>query len=50
MPVTYRRLKQHFAWKGMKIDVQEFVQSCLVCQQAKPDRARYPGLLQPINS
>jgi hypothetical protein len=48
VPVTYRRLKQHFAWKGMKTAVQQFVQSCLVCQQAKPDRARYLGLLQPI--
>lgn len=25
-----------------------FCQSCLVCQYAKPDRARLPGLLQPL--
>jgi hypothetical protein len=48
-PVAYRRLKQHFAWKGMKIAVHDFVQSCLVCQQAKSDRAKYPGLLQPVS-
>jgi hypothetical protein len=24
-PVTYRRLKQHFAWKGMKAAVNAYV-------------------------
>lgn len=47
-PVTYRRLKQLFAWKGMKTEVQHFVAGCSICQQAKPDRAKYPGLLQPL--
>jgi hypothetical protein len=32
----------------MKADVWRMVQSCLVCLQAKPDHARYPGLLQPL--
>jgi len=32
----------------MKSSVQAFVRACTVCQQAKPDRARYPGLLQPL--
>jgi hypothetical protein len=32
----------------MKADVWRMVQSCSVCLQAKPDRARYPGLLQPL--
>jgi hypothetical protein len=47
-PVTYRRMKSLFAWKGMKSSVAEFVKSCPVCQQAKPDRAKSPGLLQPL--
>ncbi|WVZ62540.1 hypothetical protein U9M48_012279 [Paspalum notatum var. saurae] len=47
-PVTYRKVKQLFSWPGMKAAVQRFVQSCATCQQAKPDRARYPGLLQPL--
>jgi hypothetical protein len=47
--VTYRRMKQLFAWKGMRVDMQDYVRSCLVCQQAKPDRAKSPGLLQPVN-
>jgi hypothetical protein len=32
----------------MKPAICSFVQSCSVCLQAKPDRARYPGLLQPL--
>ncbi|WVZ95473.1 hypothetical protein U9M48_041234 [Paspalum notatum var. saurae] len=48
IPVTLARLKQLFAWHGMNSTVKLFVQSCQVCQQAKPDRARAPGLLQPL--
>lgn len=48
VPVTYRRVKQFFAWTGMKSVVQEFVQRCLVRQQAKADRSCLPGLLQPL--
>lgn len=47
-PVTYRRLKQLFAWTGMKAMVAKFVAECMICQQAKPDRSKYPGLLQPL--
>jgi hypothetical protein len=47
-PVTYRRLKQLFAWTGMKSVVQDFVKACIVCQQAKPDRTKNPGMLQPL--
>lgn len=32
----------------MKSSVREFVRACSVCQQAKLDRAHYPGLLQPL--
>lgn len=45
---TYSRIKHLFFWVGMKADVWKFVQSCSVCLQAKSDRARYPGLLQPL--
>lgn len=48
IPVTLRRLKQLFSWKGMSKTVHQLVQSCTVCQQAKPDRSKYPGLLQPL--
>lgn len=47
-PVTLARVKQHFAWPKMRASVKEYVTSCSICQQAKPDRAKYPGLLQPL--
>jgi hypothetical protein len=47
-PMTYKRLKNIFYWKGMKADVQQFVKCCQVCLQAKPDRTSYPGKLQPL--
>lgn len=48
VPVTYSRVRQHFAWTGLKSDVHQFVTSCPTCQQSKPDRSRYSGLLQPL--
>jgi hypothetical protein len=48
VPVTYRKLKKFFAWKSMKVAVQDYVQSCVTCQQTKPDRSKAPGLLQPL--
>jgi hypothetical protein len=32
----------------MKQQICDFVAACVVCHQAKPDRSRYPGLLQPL--
>lgn len=32
----------------MKKDVHAFVSACQIFSQAKPDHARYPGLLQPL--
>jgi hypothetical protein len=48
MLVTYNMMKKLFAWKGLKSPVHDFVKSCIVCQQAKPDRAKNTGLLQPL--
>jgi hypothetical protein len=48
VPVTYRRLKQLFAWRGMKTAVHKYVQNCQTCIQAKLDRASYPEKLQPL--
>jgi hypothetical protein len=47
-PVTYRRVRQLFAWPNMKGMVKDYVAGCSVCQQSKPDRSKYPGLLQPL--
>lgn len=48
IPGTYRRIKQHFYWPGLKAAVHKFVSECNICQQAKPDRSKLPGLLQPL--
>jgi hypothetical protein len=48
IPVTLRRAKQLFAWCGMNTAVRDFVSSCHICQQAKPDRSKLPGLHQPL--
>lgn len=47
--VTYSRLKNLFAWQGMKAAVQQYVNACSICQQAKPDRTKLPGLLPPLS-
>ena len=46
--VTYQRVRNLFAWPGMKKHVREFVSACSICKQAKPERVRYPGLLEPL--
>ena len=45
---TYQRLKTHFAWKGMKVVVEDFVKQCSVCQQAKHTNHSPPRLLQRL--
>jgi hypothetical protein len=47
-PVTYARIKQLFYWPHMKQIIKDYVAACTECHQAKPDRTRYPGLLQPL--
>jgi hypothetical protein len=32
----------------MKQTIKDLVDACSVCHQAKPDRSRYPGILQPL--
>jgi hypothetical protein len=32
----------------MKADTLAFVKSCTTCQQAKPNRSKYPGLFSPL--
>ncbi|WVZ50456.1 hypothetical protein U9M48_001707 [Paspalum notatum var. saurae] len=46
--VTYSRMKKLFAWPGMKSDVHRYVRGCSICQLSKSDRAKLPGLLQPL--
>ena len=46
--VTYQRLKQFFAWKGMKVDVENYIKQCNICQQAKHSNTHPMGLLNPL--
>lgn len=46
---TYYRIRQLFSWPGMKAAVAKFVQECQVCQQAKVEHVKQPGLLQPLS-
>jgi hypothetical protein len=32
----------------MKDQVRQFIETCSICKQAKPERVRYPGLLEPL--
>jgi len=45
---TYSRVKSLFAWPQLKKSVQQFVQQCSICQQAKVEHTKLPGLLQPL--
>jgi hypothetical protein len=45
---TYYRIKKLFQWKGLKVDVENFVKQCSVCQHAKHERTHPAGLLQPL--
>lgn len=47
-PVTYRKMKGLFSWKGMKKTIKNQLQHCQTCLQAKLERVKYPGLLQPL--
>ena len=47
-PITYAQIKKLFAWRGMKSDIKQLAASCTTCLQAKPDHAKYLGLLSPL--
>jgi hypothetical protein len=46
--VTYHKIKKLFRWIGLKKQIQQWCHNCPTCQQAKPERVPYPGLLQPL--
>lgn len=48
MQATYQRIKNLFHWSGLKQAVMKFVQRCQVCQQAKCEQCKYPGLPNPL--
>lgn len=44
----HQRIKKLFAWPKMKQYIADYVSRCSICQQAKPERVPYPGLLSPL--
>lgn len=50
IPATTKCLQALFTWPGLKKHVHAFVKSCPTCQQAKPERVKYSGLLEPLQT
>ena len=44
----YQNLKKNYWWKGMKMDIAEYVSKCLTCQQVKAEHRHPVGLLQSL--
>lgn len=42
------RISPQFYWPSLKRDVKEYIQKCVVCQQAKSNNTAPAGLLQPL--
>ncbi|KAK8919251.1 hypothetical protein KSP39_PZI022114 [Platanthera zijinensis] len=45
---TLQRARANVFWKGMRRDIQEFVQKCEVCQRQKYETTSPAGLLTPL--
>lgn len=45
---TYHRIKCLFAQPSLKQTVIAYVQACEICQKAKGEHVKLPGLLQPL--
>ncbi|RVW35112.1 hypothetical protein CK203_085924 [Vitis vinifera] len=48
VPADLQTTHERFLWVGMKNDIKEFVEKCLVCQQNKTLTLSPAGLLQPL--
>lgn len=45
---TMARIAYQYFWHNMKKDIEQFVQNCAICQQAKSSHSLPAGLLQPL--
>ena len=45
----YQDLLINFWWEGMKKDIANFVQKCLICQQVKAEPKKPLGLLMALS-
>lgn len=50
IPATTKRIQEFFAWPNLRKHIDSFVRSCPICQQAKVEHVKYPGLLQPLET
>ena len=44
----YRTIRENYWWPGMKREIAEYVEKCLVCQQVKAEHQKPTGTLQPL--
>ena len=44
----YHTLREHYWWKGMKKEIEDFVSRCLTCQQVKAEHQKPAGKIQPL--
>ena len=44
----YQNMKQYYWWRGMKMDISEYVSKCLTCQQVKAEHQVPSSLLNPL--
>ncbi|XP_064479233.1 protein NYNRIN-like [Ornithodoros turicata] len=42
---TYKRIRQHHFWLGMRADVSRYVRACGVCQRMKSNRQKPKGMM-----
>jgi hypothetical protein len=45
----YHDLKKLFWWSGLKRDVAQFVNSCLICQKSKVEHQKPAGFMTPLD-
>jgi hypothetical protein len=45
---TYQRIKKLIYWPHMKTYNISYIRACTVCQQAKTEKVKLPGRLQPL--
>ncbi len=45
----YRDLRECFWWNGMKMDIAQFINQCLTCQQVKSEHQKPAGTLKPLH-
>ncbi|EPY52228.1 hypothetical protein SPOG_05677 [Schizosaccharomyces cryophilus OY26] len=45
---TTNRIREKFYWKGMTVDIQNYVKNCNICQKYKTRNHKQYGYLQPL--